>query len=108
MPMDPLWNPGSFDMTHWQNFNSQFPEVTDFKHHYHVANSDLYLYSKAAQQPLKHSSIFFTGRDAYLQRLREYFSSSIGGQRKSFLLYGLGGIGKTQICLRFIEENVDL
>jgi Cdc6-like AAA superfamily ATPase len=50
----------------------------------------------------------FTGRDEYLQSLRDYFSSNVEGKRKSFLLYGLGGIGKTQICLKFIEESVDL
>ncbi len=58
--------------------------------------------------PLKHSSIFFTGRDEYLQRLRDHFTSDIEGQGKSFLLHGLGGIGKTQICLKFIEENSGL
>ena len=57
---------------------------------------------------MKHSSTLFTGRDEYLQRLRDYFGSSIGDKRKSFLLYGLGGIGKTQISLRFIEENANL
>ena len=57
---------------------------------------------------LKHSSSLFTGRDEYLQRLRAYFSFGIGDERKSLLLYGLGGIGKSQICLRFIEENGDL
>jgi hypothetical protein len=46
------------------------------------------------------------GRDVYLQSLRGYFSSNrVKGQRKSFLLYSLGGIGKTQICLKFIEES---
>jgi GTPase SAR1 family protein len=24
--------------------------------------------------------------------------------RKSFLLYGMGGVGKTQICLKFVEK----
>ena len=57
---------------------------------------------------LKHSSALFTGRDEYLQSLRDYFSSRTEDGRKSFLLHGLGGIGKTQICLRFIEENADL
>ena len=28
-------------------------------------------------------------------------------KRKFFLLYGMGGIGKTQICLKFIEEMSD-
>ena len=58
--------------------------------------------------PMKHSSTLFTGRDEYLQRLRDYFLSSIDDARKSFLLYGLGGIGKTQICLKFIEETSGL
>ena len=43
----------------------------------------------------------------YLQRLKDVFSSNTGGQRK-FLLHGLGGIGKTQICLKFIEKYSDL
>ncbi|KAF8729341.1 hypothetical protein AX14_006248 [Amanita brunnescens Koide BX004] len=58
--------------------------------------------------PLKHSSTLFTGRYEYLQKLRDYFSSNASGHQKSCLLYGLGGIGKTQICLKFIEENEDL
>lgn len=60
--------------------------------------------------PMKqvHSSNLFTGRDKYLQRLRDYFSPSSGDKRKAFLLYGLGGIGKTQICLKFIEDNGNL
>ena len=57
---------------------------------------------------MKHSSTFFTGRNGYLQRLKDYFSSHDGGQRKLFLLHGLGGIGKTQICLKFIEQNADM
>jgi Cdc6-like AAA superfamily ATPase len=67
--------------------------------------------TKPVPQPVpltKHSSYLFTGRDEYLQELRDYFRSSIGGKRKSFLLYGLGGMGKTQICLKFIEENCGL
>ncbi|KAF8318316.1 hypothetical protein F5887DRAFT_1088430 [Amanita rubescens] len=58
--------------------------------------------------PMKLSSTFFTGRNEYLGRLKTYFSSPVGGQRKSFLLHGLGGIGKTQICLKFVEQNADM
>ena len=28
----------------------------------------------------------------------------VDGCRKSFLLYGMGGIGKTQISLKFVEQ----
>lgn len=52
------------------------------------------------------ASPLFTGRTDILVKLKEYFCSSIGEQQqgKYFLLYGTGGIGKTQICLKFIEE----
>ena len=50
----------------------------------------------------------FTGRSANLQRLKDHFASNPMQTRKSFLLHGLGGIGKTQICLKFTEENQSL
>ena len=50
----------------------------------------------------------FTGRGIYLQRLKDYLGSNVIGQRKSFLLHGMGGIGKTQICLKFMEEHETL
>ena len=52
----------------------------------------------------------FTGRTEITAKLKEHFSvnSNNGVQkRKYFLLYGMGGIGKTQICLKFIEEMSD-
>ncbi|KAM6492545.1 hypothetical protein JOM56_012269 [Amanita muscaria] len=54
--------------------------------------------------PLRPSSVFFTGRDTYLQALKEHFSPKCISETKRFLLYGMGGIGKTQICLKFIEQ----
>jgi hypothetical protein len=96
--------------------NSQFAdnsqEVVGFKHQIHDNIFNIFTSTDNTAlpplPPLKHSSTLFTGRDDYLQSLRDYFSSSIKGQRKSFLLYGLGGIGKTQICLNFVEENSNL
>ncbi|KAF8343235.1 hypothetical protein F5887DRAFT_1104114, partial [Amanita rubescens] len=58
--------------------------------------------------PIKHSSTFFTGQEKYLQKLKDHFTSQVQVQRKIFLLHGLGGIGKTQICLKFVEENPGL
>ncbi|KAM6494419.1 P-loop containing nucleoside triphosphate hydrolase protein [Amanita muscaria] len=54
--------------------------------------------------PLKLPSTFFTGRDIYLQTLKDCFSPDTDSERKKFLLYGMGGIGKTQICLKFIAQ----
>ncbi len=52
---------------------------------------------------LKHLSAMFTGRDLYLDKLQNHFFSP-DKEKKPFLLYGMGGIGKTQICLKFVEK----
>ena len=56
------------------------------------------------------SSALFMGRREQLDRLKKHFSPRIGSdslRRRYFLLYGMGGIGKTQICLKFLEEMSD-
>jgi DNA replication protein DnaC len=65
---------------------------------------------KIEYKPRTPSSANFTGRRDYLAKLRYYFTVKPDEplRRKSFLLYGMGGIGKTQICLKFTEENSDL
>ena len=63
--------------------------------------------SDAAIPVKPNSSIRFTGRTNILAKLKEHFTAESNDRhhrRKLFLLYGMGGIGKTQICLRFIEE----
>jgi DNA replication protein DnaC len=62
---------------------------------------------KIEYKPMTPSSANFTGRRDYLAKLRAYFSIEPLG-RKSFLLYGMGGVGKTQLCLKFKEENSDM
>jgi predicted ATP-dependent serine protease len=42
-----------------------------------------------------------------IAKLKEHFSANPNDgvqKRKYFLLHGMGGIGKTQICLKFIED----
>jgi Cdc6-like AAA superfamily ATPase len=58
----------------------------------------------------KNPASLFTGREMYIQKLKEFFDpKNHQGHltRSSFLLYGMGGIGKTQICLKFIEQAQD-
>jgi len=52
-------------------------------------------------------SKIFTGCRDYLEKLRNYFDvrADKSQHRKQFLLYGMGGVGKTQICLKFAEES---
>ncbi|KAF8518285.1 hypothetical protein BU17DRAFT_91152 [Hysterangium stoloniferum] len=55
------------------------------------------------------SSPRFTGQDIYLEKLRTFFvDRNVTTHQKHFLLYGMGGIGKTQISLKFAEECTDL
>ena len=49
----------------------------------------------------------FVGRTEVIAKLKKHFSMNTSGpgeKRKIFLLYGMGGIGKTQICSKFVEE----
>ena len=53
------------------------------------------------------SSLIFTGRQDVLDKLEKIFTHQVTSRpmlRRSCLLWGMGGIGKTQICLKFIEE----
>ena len=51
----------------------------------------------------------FTGRTDVIAKLEQHFSNTNDSaqKRKFFLLYGMGGIGKTQICLKFVEGMSD-
>lgn len=53
----------------------------------------------------------FTGRLDVLKKMRECFelssSASVATQQRVFVLHGLGGAGKTQIALRFVQENTE-
>lgn len=54
------------------------------------------------------SSNFFTGRALVLRTLVDHFSSirlPEDTQRREFLICGMGGAGKTQIALRFVETK---
>jgi hypothetical protein len=54
-------------------------------------------------------SPLFTGRKDYLDRLDQYFGRETDQlqHRKRFVLYGLGGTGKSQICLKFVERSAE-
>ncbi|KAL3454410.1 hypothetical protein BJX65DRAFT_301051 [Aspergillus insuetus] len=55
---------------------------------------------------LRHPSKNFVGREEFRERLRRAFAApaSPRTRRRDFVLYGAGGFGKTQICLKFAEE----
>ncbi|KAH8826719.1 hypothetical protein DL96DRAFT_1815811 [Flagelloscypha sp. PMI_526] len=49
-------------------------------------------------------SLNFTGRRAELDHMHTYFSSAVGSSSHIYVLYGLGGSGKTQLLLQFVLE----
>lgn len=63
-------------------------------------------------RPIGMPSTFFTGRTRILQKMeRVFFSDEIKRSRRfdrrEYLLWGMGGIGKTQILLRFAQKHED-
>ena len=53
-------------------------------------------------------STIFTGREDVLSKMKSYFSPSTASgqsQQHIFVLYGMGGAGKTQIALKFVQKN---
>ncbi|KAJ7872885.1 P-loop containing nucleoside triphosphate hydrolase protein [Mycena olivaceomarginata] len=52
-------------------------------------------------------SRIFHGRKNILERMHSYFSETVG-QQHIFLLHGLGGAGKTQIGLKFVQNTSSL
>ena len=55
---------------------------------------------------MPNSSPIFTGRQDVLDKLEKIFVNQVTSRlsRHSCLLWGMGGIGKTQICLKFVEK----
>ena len=72
--------------------------------------ADTRLRNKYFHVPHNVSSIF-TGRDAVTRvlerKILEQPTPNRSHQQKRFVLYGLGGSGKTQFCLKFVQDNRD-
>ena len=52
----------------------------------------------------------FSGWTEIIAKLQKHFSTKakdVVQTRRFFLLHGMGGIGKTQICLKFVEGMSD-
>ncbi|KAL2135632.1 hypothetical protein VTI74DRAFT_7582 [Chaetomium olivicolor] len=71
----------------------------------HGLDKDQIALSNKKVQVMGSTSPFFTGRQDLLKRLESVFSErNTGGKpRREFLLYGMGGVGKTEVALKFSE-----
>ncbi|KAI9775397.1 MAG: hypothetical protein M1839_001252 [Geoglossum umbratile] len=75
-----------------------------------IKTATLAVHPKPLRRTTPCSSPNFTGRRSYLEKLQDFFGpqANLPQRRRVFLLYGMGGAGKTQICLKFAEETSDL
>ncbi|TFK39144.1 hypothetical protein BDQ12DRAFT_70669 [Crucibulum laeve] len=73
------------------------------------AGGDQYVINQPAKIILKpHSSALFTGQQAHLDKLKDYFSTRTENDvspQHFFVLCGMSGVEKTQIALKFTEET---
>lgn len=51
------------------------------------------------------ASSTFTGRDELLSRMAKTMFFEEGANQRRFVLYGLGGSGKTQVALKYLEMH---
>ncbi|KAJ7787070.1 P-loop containing nucleoside triphosphate hydrolase protein [Mycena olivaceomarginata] len=75
--------------------------------HFNVNNLNARSAVIQASQIVNHCpppSRIFHGRRDILDKMHHFFTSNAGTQN-IYVLYGLGGIGKTQIALKFIQES---
>jgi hypothetical protein len=49
----------------------------------------------------------FVPRKLEMQRLEEYFAATSIQQQRVFVVHGMGGMGKTQLCAEFTKTNPD-
>jgi hypothetical protein len=78
--------------------------------HIHNINNSDRTTSDAVIPLMPNPSNRFTGCTEVIAKLKKYFSTNANDtvqKRRFFLLHGMGGIGKTQICLKFTEEMSD-
>ncbi|AEO54031.1 hypothetical protein MYCTH_2296089 [Thermothelomyces thermophilus ATCC 42464] len=77
--------------------------------HTDALDKDQVVLSTLEPQPLGYTTRFFTGREDILAKLRAcFYERNTGGKpRREFLLYGMGGVGKTQIALKTADDLED-
>ena len=78
-------------------------------HNYNISHGNR-MTSDAVIPLMPNPSNRFTGRTKVVAKLKRHFFTNTNDavkKRKFFLLYGMGGIGKTQILLKFVEEMSD-
>ena len=89
--------------------DDSYHKLITWQINYHI-NAGNKTTSNAAIPIKPNSSIQFTGCTDVLIKLKEHFTAESNDKlrrQKFFFLYGMGVIGKAQICLRFIEDMSD-
>ena len=91
-----ITNPGTLAQT-----PHRYPTTS----HQSIATSSHPKYIYVPPRPLSQQ---FTGQEVYLNKLRTHFGPTTGQpSQRRFLLHGKGGVGKTQLALKYAEENAN-
>ena len=90
-------------------FSNNYPQVTAENYvvnNFLINTGEVQMKIPVPQKP--NPSPLFTGRKDVLDKLGKIFVDRTNNRpRRCRLLWGMGGIGKTQICLKFTEEMSD-
>ena len=82
--------------------------LTEAPHRFPTSHHQSIAHPKYVYVPPRLLSPQFTGQEVYLDKLRTYFGPTTGQpSQRRFLLHGKGGVGKTQLALKYAEENAD-
>ncbi|KAF8998824.1 hypothetical protein BDQ17DRAFT_1361646, partial [Cyathus striatus] len=99
---------GSGPFSNAHNFVIQHAQMNEYMR---IDTQNLNFYNQPNDEPLSPlqstaacTSQNFVGQEKYLEKIHEHFRPGNTTERKMFLLHGMGGIGKTQICLKFNDE----
>jgi hypothetical protein len=99
----------SISRSYCELFSNNCPQVTAENYvvnKFFVNAGEAQMKIPVPQKP--NSSPLFTGRKDVLDKLGKIFVNRTNNKpRRSCVLWGMGGIGKTQICLKFTEEMSD-
>ncbi|KAG8746921.1 hypothetical protein FRC10_003092 [Ceratobasidium sp. 414] len=79
---------------------------TNPTHTMHLGGAIVPALPNVQMKPCPPPSIYFTGQNTVLTQIKEYFVDG-SSARHVFVLHGLGGSGKTQIALKFVEQYRD-
>jgi hypothetical protein len=98
------------EQAHRQHDSYELSALTDLRTSVDIAVAAIKLETSSKHFDIPQDiSPIFTGQEDYLERLKSYFPvTPVDNQdqdQSRFVVYGVGGSGKTQFCSKFASDN---